>query len=434
MIKQLVALSLSVSFVLIGLFTFSNCFAIDEDDEDLIYDLFEDEAVPKVIKNEGKKSISKNHELINKQLDLLTKSDVPEKASNSGEYPDEDVHYKVKHVSNYKFNLLIDSIITGSSLDLPKDIELYDGTPWSTWSNEMFFMDADINEMVIRFQYGGKNLPQDMPKSFYVSVQFEQERSIGEQMASSSIVDPKSKFGKHVGVILRHSLPKNEVERGGIRIQRLEKQQRLLLKGRDNTSLAVIVPDSVQRNTQAVVLCPRDYDVWKMKGGDKTLYTTDYEMVAVESSARGEAQIGVRSGLGPGWAKIHILTSDNILPATLPIDESKLKYPTVSLVYNPTNSKTLVDTNKEIISSGILFQTVHHNTLNQKTVSTGEVKMTIKKVQLQKTISLNMSVSKEQQRHKTLIPFKVDKGSCYAIIKERTLKHKFFKELLPRNE
>ena len=327
---------------------------------------------------------------------------------------------------------MFEIILTDTELDIPDPVNINEGDQWRDWGKDSFFIDADINKMIVRFQYiDNANRPQEKPESFYLKVLFTEDRSLGEQMGALSSVNPQSNFNQRNTVTIQHSMPKVESERGGMIIPTTGiKQQRILLRGRDDTSVVVILPKIVQRDTRAVVLCPRDYDPWKLRGGDKKLHHTGYEMVAIESNVRGKAEAGVLSGYGAGVAKAHILTSKDILPAKNFFDKSTLQYPSVSLEYIPFGRKAIQPENNEAINSGIVVQTVHHNSFNQKTISTGEVIMSAKEMEMEEDIPVKVDFLKRRDGS-SAINFRMEAGACYAILKKRSLKHKFVKALLP---
>lgn len=400
----------------------------DDDPWKGLLDVTEEKATPTPTK-------AGSFDSLERKLDQLDEEVMPPpKIGARVEFAKDAKHYEVTPVEDYKFKLLLESIITDTQLDIPNDIKLYKGAPWKEWKRDTLFMDAELKEMTLRFQYAGEKVPQGKPNAYYVSVSFSEERPLAEQMASMPIVDPKSRFKDRDNLTVRHSMPKKESERGGYRILTdVDKQQRIFLKGRDDTSMVVIIPNIKQRDTRAVLLCPRDFDPWKFKGGYTGMHNTNYEMVAVETTAVGQVQAGVISGFGPGLARAQILTSDEILPSRFSMDESMLHYPSVTLEYQPFGKKKIVPINNESISAGVVLQTVHHNSLNQKTVSTGEVKMTAKKIVMKKPfiVALNLNNEKNKRKKKT-INFTVEAGPCYAIIKQKSLTHTFIKELLPK--
>ena len=90
----------------------------------------------------------------------------------------------------------------------------------------------------------------------------------------------------------------------------------------------------------------------------------------------------------------------------------------VSLEYVPLDDgRTPLIRNKESITAGMKLQAVHHNSFNHKTVSTGDVVMTVKKLMVEREFKLSF---KKQA-------FRVSPGVCYAVLKQAHLVHEHIK-------
>ena len=113
-------------------------------DDDLIADV--------LLRPEEKKEEKKVTETaIGQLLDDVNKSEVgfvpPDDPSL--EYPEEDKFYTPEAIDDYKFELLLESILTDTELDIPDPVNINEGDPWRDWGKDSFFIDADINKMIV---------------------------------------------------------------------------------------------------------------------------------------------------------------------------------------------------------------------------------------------------------------------------------------------
>jgi hypothetical protein len=244
--------------------------------------------------------------------------------------------------------------------------------------------------------------------------------------------DPKDTdiyiWGKTEGITIKHSLPKQASQAGGVLIPSLGPQQRrVFMEGRDQTGVVALVPESRVRGVRGVVLCVRDYDLWKLKGGVRSLEDTGYEMAGVDAVVSGSAQAKVNTGFGPGVARASVQVTPNISPSRVVEDESRAVYPYASVDYLAGKAERPVPPEKpESVTAGIKLQTVLHNSLNHKTVSTGTVVMTIKRIPVKRDMVILHDLNGQQ------VKFNIKAGDCYAVLKENKLEHQFIKEDLPQ--
>lgn len=332
-------------------------------------------------------------------------------------------YFEAHPIADYKFELFTESIFSMEKLDFPPEVEEEPETaPWQEFKEDTFKLFGDLPETIVRFENESEELAGNKPRGFYISVRFDEQRPLDERLAIDPLASKADLFRKGDSIVIKHSLPKMAEEAAGIRIKiGLDRQRRVLLRGRDGTSMVLIVPQVGRPGIRGVMLCPRDYDMWKLKGGYAGLDLTGYEMVGAETSAVGRAQAAVVSGFGPGLARATIQVTKNILKGKFVSDTSRLQYPAVSVEYFPVESDRPVARNKESITAGIRLETIHHNSLNHKTVSTGTVIMTLKRIDVKRPFPLTFKD----------VNFKVAAGSCFALIKESAVTHQYFKEQLP---
>ena len=330
-----------------------------------------------------------------------------------------------------KFALLVESVFNQSVLDFPRDLmsAADRGTPWQEWKNDNFKIVGDVEHLMVRFEYTGEVSDKSTKAtSFYVSIRFEEFRPLAERMN----FDPKERYsdvwGKAEGITIKHNLPKKASEAGGVLIPAIgDRQRRVFIEGRDQTGVVAFVPQSKVRGVRGVLLCPRDYDLWKLKGGLRALEDTHYEMAGVGAVVSGSAQAKVNTGFGPGVARASVQVTSNVLPSRVVEDESRAIYPYASVDYLPLETVRPPQPEKPLsVTAGIRLKTWLHNSLNHKTVSTGTVVMTIKRVKIERDMMMVHELMGQN------IKFNVKAGDCYAVLKESRLEHEFIKEDLPQ--
>src|SRR5690606_36818185 len=109
----------------------------------------------------------------------------------------------------------------------------------------------------------------------------------------------------------------------------------------------------------------------------------------IELKGRAMVQGRVTTGWGPAYTRASIETSRNLSPAAEIVDESNTNYPYVSLEYAPgADVGTQLMTGKDSLTAGMRLQLIQHNSFNHKTVSTGEVVMTVKKLQVEREFEM----------------------------------------------
>ena len=157
----------------------------------------------------------------------------------------------------------------------------------------------------------------------------------------------------------------------------------------------------------------------------RILENTGYEMAGVEAVVNGSAQAKVNTGFGPGMARATVQVTPNVLPSRVIEDESRAIYPYASVDYLPHEETRPPQSEKpQMVTAGIKLQTILHNSLNHKTISTGTIAMTIKRVEFKR----DMIMVHELMGKK--ITFNIKAGDCYAVLKESRLEHQFIKEEL----
>ncbi len=343
---------------------------------------------------------------------------------NLGEFEaikSEDKHYDVKPIEDYKFGQLIESVIRNEPMDIDLEMDRPSevGIEWSEWPKEQYSISANLKDIIIRFKNTAKDLPEGKPRYFQVMLNFDGNDVLGEQLNVDGSVNAENIVLDEDNVTIKHSMPKVQAEAGGVILKlNRDKQSRFFLRGRDDSGVAVILPAVKQRKLRAVMLCPRDYDVWQLKGGYAFLRDTGYELVGMDAKAEASAKAGVTTGFGDGYAAVQIVTSPNILPSKFSIDEARLLNPFMSLTYKPWGQKPLQEENNQSISAGVLVKTTHQNSFNHKTVQIGEVRTTVKRVELKDSIYLTFQGT----------PFKIEEGNCYAVIREDFLGKRFIQE------
>ncbi|NLF24084.1 MAG: hypothetical protein GX589_00290 [Deltaproteobacteria bacterium] len=334
-------------------------------------------------------------------------------------------------IKDEKFALLQDAVFNQSALDFPQDMMSVQnqGHPWQEWKNDNYKIVGDVEHLLVRFEHMGEiSEKSTKASSFYISIRFEEQRPLAERMNA----DPKNvdlhTWGKMEGITIKHSLPKRTSQAGGVMIPSMGLQQRrVFMEGRDQTGVVALVPESRVRGVRGVVLCVRDYDLWKLKGGARLLEDTGYKMAGVDAVVSGSAQAKVNTGFGPGVARASVQVTPNINPSRVVEDESRAVYPYASVEYLARKTERPVPSEQpQSVTAGIRLQTVLHNSLNHKTVSTGTVVMTIKRIPVKRDMVILHELNEKQ------IKFNIKAGECYAVLKESKLEHQFIKEDLPQ--
>ena len=333
----------------------------------------------------------------------------------------EDKQYNVKPIEDYKFGQIMESVISNEPVDLNLEMDRPSvvGIEWSEWKKEQYTISANLEDIIVRFKNTAKELPEGKPRYFQVMLNFEGNDVLGEQVSVDRTTNADNITKSEDSVIIKHSMPKVQAEAGGVILKlNRDKQSRFFLRGRDDSGVVVILPAVKQRKLRAVMLCPRDYDIWQLKGGYAYLKNTGYELVGMDAKVKAEAKAGVTTGFGDGYAAVQIVTTPNLLPSKFSIDEARLQRPFVSLIYKPWGQKPLLEENNQSISAGVLVKTTHQNSFNHKTVQIGEVRTTVKRVELKDSIYLTFQGT----------PFKIQEGDCYTVIREDFLGKRFIQE------
>ncbi len=220
-----------------------------------------------------------------------------------------------------------------------------------------------------------------------------------------------------------HSQPVNKNYLSGVRLTaHSDREARFFIKGQNEAGVAILVPKVKTIGPRGMLVCPRDYEYKKVKGGSRTLENYNYRIIGIDYAVQSKLEGQVLSGLGQGYATAGVFTTPNIFQATTFYDESMTVNPHVAIEYIPDSSEKInftKDFTEDV--SGVLIRLVLHNSFNQKVVTTGLVKASLKKVNLEKRIFLKHSG----------VELKLEKGPCLAIVKEMDLAYEFVKEPLP---
>ena len=365
---------------------------------------------------------------------LLNESD--EKAEEDVELSDvkepskPDPYVEVPAVDSGKFDLLLDSLINDLVLDYP---EYYQGVlPKKTnkqkisqiLGDNFINISSNISGVRIRFEYPNEIAEDDnRARSFYVDLTFEEEQLLVDRKAIFSGEFRFQEIGAlSYSLVVKLSKPKLSKDVAGIRIPVTEnKHERVFLQGQDQTSIVIMLPKVKKKGPRGVLICPRDYDFWKVKGGSRLMKNTAYEMVGADFKVRSLVQGRVLTGLGPGFASATIQTSDNILPSQVYYDFSESVHPFVSVEYMQGKNLGLPQAKeRNHVTGGVKVNLVLHNSLHQKIDIDGLSRATIKRLELKRSLPIKHSG----------VQFRAEKGPCVGIIKEVDIAYNLSKEPL----
>lgn len=329
------------------------------------------------------------------------------------------------------FNRLLESIVAQEQFILPDvpDRPVVTGNLWKGFEHNLTSISADIDTVTMRFidaRAATGEVSRDRAPSFDLQVVFEDGSFIAERMAMFNPEQKVSALGAEASrVVLRHSRAAAKDEMNGIRLAiSPDSQSRVYFNGLDRTGVAIFIPEIPRTDFagRGMLVCPREFDIWKAKRGSRRLENSDYQLVSAVFQAQGKVAAKVNTGLGTGYAAASIQTSPNILPSELVFDESVARYPYAAVDYRPVNRPlapaTFISDN---ITAGITVSAVHHNSFQQRTVSRADVVIGLRNVDI-----------------KTLLTFKyadnayaIQPGSCVALMKEIYLTQENSKLPLP---
>ena len=347
------------------------------------------------------------------------------------ELPDVDPHTDFDPIPLTHFNRLIESIAAKELFaltDVP-DRPVVKGQRWKDWGANLITMTGDIHTVRFRFvdtRTVPKKADESRAPSFDLVLNFEDSRFIENRMA---LFAPgplhKSPGSDSYRFVLKHSLAARPEEANGIRISVTDhKENRIFFNGLDETGIAVFTPRVPRTGFggRALLLCPRNFDVWRAKRGLTKLEVNDYELNSVGFEVSGVAKGRVGSGMGPGYAQATIQTSKNITPSRYPVDVSVTNYPYASVLYRPGTPIDAVGlSGQELITAGLRLALTHHNSFSHKTESIANVVLGIRKMEVKAPLEI-MYNSK---------PYVIERGECFAVLKEIQLVQTHTKAPLP---
>lgn len=356
-----------------------------------------------------------------------------------GNLPNEQIspHTTVPPVTDDKFALLLDSIFSQKLFDYRSQLgfrwykgfiisgEIIGGNPWAEWHLNKVNNVGDIHRVIVRFEHPEHiGSEEEIASSYYIDLLFNEERAavkMDGRVGGVAITN----VGKEESYKLtsRHSLPTIKDETGGLRVIATSRQQhRFFLPGRNGTGMVVVVPATGKYAPRGILLCPRDYDIKRLKAGYRAMDYTGYEMVGAQFEMEGIAQAIVKTGFGPGFVSATMQTTPNIVPSQQVYDSSTTVYPEATVVYVPREGVAIpVAKSKGTINAGFALSSVLHNSFKHRAESRLEKAVTIKSIDIKTPFAL---------AHRR-IQFRVKPGPCYALIKEERGRHTFSKEPLP---
>jgi len=332
-------------------------------------------------------------------------------------------HFEVEPIGDDKFVLLGKSVLYNTVLDLPlREAETgKSGSKWTEWEKEFYNLVGDIYEVVLKFDRVGEPVTERAPDHYSVSIRFDELRTMAARMAVATKdgVVRKSQAGN--SLLVRHNLPKRKSEEGGLRIAVFDDAvQKIFLPGRNGTGNLLLVPE-VRARERGIVVCPRDFDYWKYQGGVRVMNPTPYVLVGAKVVVKALAQSGVLSRDDPAFVSASVQTTPNVPRGESVLVEKWGPRPHVSLKYRTLSSATvpIIDA-REKFTVGVKLQTLHHNSLGHKTVTSGTVVVSVDKVVIRRTQTVDFKGKR----------FRVKPGDCYGLLKEEFVSYQFLEETL----
>jgi hypothetical protein len=288
---------------------------------------------------------------------------------------------------------------------------------------------GDVKTITLRFMDGRpveENAEDSRAPSFDLHLEFEDSGFVEDRMALFSRSKKRVSVGEDsYRVVIKHSRASKSDEMNGIRISvNEERENRIFYNGLDHTGVVVFIPRVPRTGFggRALLVCPRHFDVWRVKRGLKTLENSDYDLSTVSFDVSGVAQGRVGTGMGPGYARAELQVSENITPSMYPVDESISNYPFVSVEYRAGDPiEAYPVSGQQQITAGLRLSLVHQNSFAHKTESTANVVVGIRKMDVKAPLNLMYGGQ----------PFKIEPGPCLAILKEMVLTQEHTKEELP---
>lgn len=296
--------------------------------------------------------------------------------------------------------------------------------PWNEWPKNFISVMTDFHYITLFFKKAGNVEVGESDKNFHIRLRFDEKRLVidrGSFYSGGLQLDQQRKIGHTL--LVKHSLPKTVYEQRGFRIPMfLGTFEQAFIPGIDHSGVMIFIPAQKKNGPRGVLLCPRDYDVWKMQSGFAHLEDSGYRLEQVQFELVSLAQARVLTGFGPGVAKVSVQTTDNIAAPILVEEESTSLYPFVSVKYEPIKGGIKPDEflNGEI-SAGARVMVDLHNSFEHYARSTIYLRTTLKEIQFKKNERIKLNER----------TFNIKPGLCYGLIKEWQTVHHFAKEPLP---
>ena len=333
---------------------------------------------------------------------------------------------KLSPIEKPKFNLLAQNVFERVPFDLigysPQLFKSGFKPLWEDWTDNKVQLIGNIDRVVLSFKHPD---PPDAGEERLTD--FELEVLFNEGRPKIDRVGPISGFGGGVkmvegekaNLVIKHSSPRVPREIGGLRYKlKLKRDTRSIFRGSGQSSVVVMVPKSKIHGPRGLMLCPRDYNHWKVSGGHKVLSDIGFRLDSARFGGFFYVQGRVLTGFGEGFAEAVVQSTDNMAPSREISDSSKTLHPIASAEYKPVSGYTYpVPEDKTAITGGLRGQLRLHNSYNHRSVSSGVAKVTIREIPVQKDFSVTLNEE----------TFRVQGGICYGIIKEIDYNHQFEK-------
>lgn len=350
---------------------------------------------------------------------------------HASDLPEVSPHTNFEPIPVGHFNRFVESIVARQVFSLP-DVPgrpVVKGQVWSDWGGNLVNISGDINSITLRFM-DSRPVEQESEDSrapsFDLHLEFEDSRFVEDRMALFSRHKKRVSVGEDsYRVVMKHSRASQGEEMNGIRIAvNEEHENRIFYNGLDHTGVVVFIPRVPRTGFggRALLVCPRHFDIWRVKRGLKTLEYSDYDLSTVSFDVNGVAQGRVGTGMGPGYARAMLQVSENITPSMYPIDESISNYPFVSVEYRAaTPVPAYPVAGQQQVTAGLRLNLIHQNSFAHKTESTANIIVGIREMEVK--APLHFMYGKQ--------PFKIEPGPCIAVLKEMVLTQEHSKEELP---
>jgi hypothetical protein len=342
-------------------------------------------------------------------------------------------HKDFKEIPVGHFNRLVESVVSDEEFVLLETQlqTIVKGKEWSGWKQNYINLKGDVSTAVLNFTDSLINngvSAEGRTPSFSIELDLEDIRSSNSLFAKrDDEISIISSGAESFRMTLRHSKASAQNEMKGIRLAVSEKSaSRIFYNGLDQTGIAVFIPKIPRTGYSSIgaLLCPRNFDVWKAKGGQRKLENSNYSLESASFKAKGMAQARVASGLGPGHAKAIIQTSLTLAPSKFVVDESFSAYPYASLEYLAKDEvlAPALMSSKAGITAGIMLKTIHHNSFKHKTDTMVESVMTLRNVEVKKPLRFGYLDK----------VYNIEPGTCVALIKETFNYQEHMKYELPK--